>query len=106
MATLSFSLPLSRTTSSLLQSSSKRHQLQLHYPRAKITCSFSVNGAGSESGEPTRIFGWKEVNCVACGVLAALALTASPVIAGAQVDLLFPQLAKDCPFLYLSFQFI
>ncbi|CAN0921431.1 Thylakoid lumenal 17.4 kDa protein, chloroplastic, partial [Linum grandiflorum] len=34
--------------------------------------------------EPTRIFGWKEVNCVACGVLAALPLTASPVIAGAQ----------------------
>ncbi|CAN1250840.1 Thylakoid lumenal 17.4 kDa protein, chloroplastic [Linum perenne] len=87
MATLSFSLPISRITqwsSSLSHSSSKPHPQQHHYPRTKITCSSYRDGVGLESGKPLRFIGWKEVNCVACGVLAALAVTASPVIAGAQ----------------------
>ncbi|CAI0397479.1 unnamed protein product [Linum tenue] len=91
MATLSLSLPMSRTTaeSSLrLQLFPKRQLLALHHhPRAKFTCCSWNNGVGSRSGESPRLFGLKQVNCVACGILAALAVTAgvaSPVIAANQ----------------------
>ncbi|CAI0452521.1 unnamed protein product [Linum tenue] len=97
------SLAPSRNRLWVCQLSTKRQLLALHhYPSAKFTCCCSSSsgnhGVGSRSGESPRLFGLKEANGVACGILAALAVTAavaSPVIAATQLLLLIYGLCFD-----------
>ncbi|RQO98192.2 hypothetical protein POPTR_012G018100v4 [Populus trichocarpa] len=84
MATATFSLPLSQNKFPLYHFSSARRRFpipDLHSP-LKICCSGSRDG--SQSRESLFQFK-KEINYVACGILAAWAVTAaSPVIAAGQ----------------------
>ncbi|KAG6753641.1 hypothetical protein POTOM_041628 [Populus tomentosa] len=84
MASATFSLPLSQNKFPLYHFSSARRRFpipDLHSP-LKICCSGSRDGSKSRES----LFQFKkEINYVACGILAAWAVTAaSPVIAAAQ----------------------
>ncbi|CAK7324211.1 unnamed protein product [Dovyalis caffra] len=82
MATLS--LPLYQNTLPLHHLSSKRRR----FPIPNLHSPLKICSSGSEDGSKSResLFRFsKEINCVACGILAAWAVTAaSPVIAASQ----------------------
>ncbi|MFS7961696.1 putative pentapeptide [Helianthus anomalus] len=86
MATLSLPLPHKLSSSSGLSSAVQRRRVSVPFhihPSIRVTCSANTNNSVSTSKESTCQF--KELRNVACGVLAALALTTtSPVIAANQ----------------------
>ncbi|KAI9156634.1 hypothetical protein LWI28_009891 [Acer negundo] len=89
----SLSIPVSHNTSSLQHSSTKRHHFRFQqlYSPPRIVCS---GGFGREFPESKEKFSHlKELKGVACGILAALAVTAaSPVVAA---TLRLPPLSTD-----------
>ncbi|KAJ7965313.1 thylakoid lumenal 17.4 kDa protein, chloroplastic [Quillaja saponaria] len=81
------SIPLSRNGLSLPGFSPKRVRFTIPELRSSIRISCSVGEAKSEESESTRgkLFNFKEIKGVACGIFAVWAVaSASPVIAGNQ----------------------